>query len=90
MSAETDILEVEQMMKDIEEYVGENVWNPDRNSKAVKEIAESDLMLENLMTGHIMGMDVLSSEQVKQVLNLGKRLEKAKCGLPSPPCSRLN
>ena len=87
MSTEDEIQEAKKMVEDIELYVKRGVWNPDRNSHVAKEIVEAGKSLNQLMVGHSMKIDILSQEQVLQVSDLLKRLNKAKDKLPSPPWS---
>jgi hypothetical protein len=80
-----EILVVENMIKDIEDYVEKAVWNPDRNLKVASEITKSDVLLDQLIMGHSMKIDTLSQMQISLVSRLLKRLHQAKEKLPSPP-----
>ena len=85
MSIEERINLVDKMVNDIEKYVQKGIWNPNKSGKAASEITKSDIMLNELMNGHSMKIDILTAEQIKLVSKLLKRLEQSKDKLPSPP-----
>ncbi len=85
MSIEDEIKTVDTMVKDVELYVKTGVWHPDRELQIAKGITETDIALNQLMSGHSMKTDVLTDEQMKIISDLLKRFNNSKDKLPSPP-----
>ena len=84
MTIEQDIQQLEDLVKHIEEYINQGVWNSDQQKKILSEIDEADTTFDRIITEYINISERPSLEQARLVSDLQERLHHAKHSLPSP------
>ncbi len=83
MTIEQDIQQLEDLVKHIEEYVNQGIWNSDQQKEIISEIDEADTAFDRIITEYINTSERPSLVQAHLVSNLQERLHHAEHSLPS-------
>lgn len=79
MSLEQELKEIDRALAEVEGFVDKGQWNQEKNQQYAQKLADLDIKLNG------MKVERLTEDEAKLVGELIRRLESAKCYLPSPP-----
>ena len=82
MPIDKEIKKLRSDIKELELYVKMAIWSPHPQSRIATQIALTETMLDQMITRHLMGIDILSQEQSDLVSELHERLQEIKDWLP--------
>jgi len=85
MTIEQDIQRLEGLVKRIEDYINQGIWNSDQQKEIQFDIDEANTTFDRIITAYINISERPSFEQASLVSNLQERLHHFKHNLPSPP-----
>lgn len=82
MPIDKEIKKLHSEIKEFELHVSMAIWSPHPQSRIATQIALTETMLDQMITRHLMGIDILSQEQSDLVSELHERLQEIKDRLP--------
>jgi hypothetical protein len=85
ISAEQDILKIERIVVDAEEYLNSGRFITDRQRRVALEIAQADIMLGELEARHCLKIHILAEGQALGVSRLRNKIKLLKDKILSSP-----
>lgn len=88
MSAEEDVQQLEELVRQIEDYLNRGLTNPDQKEDIQTTVSQAEAVFDKIITGYIGNPEKPSFPQAYLVSDLQERLHLAKDSFTSPTVVR--